>query len=152
MEGWVTTLEDVTSTGDVTQIYPSWAPAGTAYASATNGQLMRYPCGGTLFNIQIETDGTNSGILQLYDVSGAELGADVSSATTITNAEITAAITAGTAKLIYEQNFASTPTTPINVSPRGFMKGLAGRFVSTGGQIKLNLVVKGGFRLTTKLG
>ncbi len=152
MEGWVTTLSHVTSTGDVTQIYPSWAPAGVAYASATNGQLMRYPCEGTLFNIQIETDGTNAGVLQLYDISGAQQGADVSSAAVITNTQLAAAITAGTAKLIYEQNFASTPTTPINVSPRGFMKGLAGRFVASGGEIKLNLVVKGGFRLTVKVG
>lgn len=152
MEGWVCTLEDVTSTGNVTQIYPDWAPAGTAYASATNGQQMRYPCSGVLFNIQIETDGTNAGILQLYDISGEQAGADVSSATTITNAQLVAALAAGNAKLIYEQNFASTPTTPINVSPRGFMKGLAGRFVASGGEIKLNMVVKGGFRLTTKVG
>jgi len=155
MEGWVCTLTGVAATGDVTQLYPVWASAGVDPASATNGQIMRYPCGGVLYNIQIETDGSTAGSLELYDISGAELGIDVSSADVITDTQLDTAIAANNAKLIYEQNFSATPSTPINVSPRSIMKGLAARYVQTGGTggtIKLNLVVKGGFRKTVKVG
>ena len=155
MESWVITLTGVAADGNVTQLYPAKCSAGIAPGSATNGQQIRRPCNGTLYNIQIKTDGTTSGSLELYDIDGAKAGADVSSLTVITDTQLDAAITAGDASLIFDQNFAATPTTPISVSPRGFMKGLAARYVQsggTGGTIVVNLVVSGGYRKTTKVG
>ena len=155
MESWVITLTGVAANGNVTQLYPAKCTAGTAVASATNSQQIRQRTNGTLYNVQIKTDGSTAGALELYDIDGNQGGADVSSATTITDTQLDALIASGDASLIFDQNFASTPTTPITVSPRGFMKGLAGRYVQsggTGGTITINLVVSGGYRKTTKVG
>lgn len=155
MEGWTQALTGVAADGDCEQIYPAWAAVGTDPAAATNGQWIRQPCEGILYNLQIMTDGSTAGALELYDMSGHERGINVSSAVAITDTQLDAAIAAGDAKLIFNQNFAATPTTPINISPRSFSKGLVGRYVQsggTGGTITLNLVVQGGFRRTQKVG
>lgn len=149
-EGWVCPLTAVAATGDVTQLYPAWVSAGVAKAGSTNGQLIRRPLQGALHSIQVEADGSNGGVIQIYDIDGGQNGADVSSATAITDAQLTAAITAGRAKLIFEQQFAGTTGSgPINAPGvyRAFLKGLAARMVMdtpTGG-CKLNLVVGGGY-------
>lgn len=155
MEGWVQALTGVAADGDCEQIYPSWAAVGADPATVTNGQWLRCPCEGILYNLQIMTDGSAAGALELYDFNGADAGANVSSLVAITDTQLDAAITAGNARLIYNQNFAATPTTPINISPRSFQKGLVGRFVQSGGSggvITLSLVVQGGFRRTQKVG
>ena len=59
------------------------------------GQQVRQPCEGQLISLQVCSDGTNAGILELYDISGRELGVNVSSATAITDAVLDAAIAAG---------------------------------------------------------
>lgn len=152
MERWVCPVSIGLADADVKQLYPAWAAAGTNPATATNGQQIRTPIEGILFSLQLMTDGTNSGILELYDISGIEIGADVSSATAITDTQLDAAITAGKAKLIYNQNFLSSPTVPLGLGYAAFQKGLAARAVGATGTVTLNLVVEGGYRYTTKVG
>ena len=101
--------------------------------------------------MQVETDGTNPGTIELWDISGIEIGVDVSSAAALTAAQVSAAITAGKAKKIYEQNFTAAPTTPIGIGYASFQKGLAARLISSG-TCTLNLVVSGGCRKTEKIG
>lgn len=153
-EGWVCPLTAVASTGDVTQLYPAWVSAGVAKAGSTNGQLIRRPLQGALHSIQFESDGTNGGTVQIYDIDGGMVGADVSSATAITDAQLTTAINNGWAKLIFEQNFSGTPGSQVISAPgvfRAFLKGLAARFTNDAagpgpqGSCKLNLVVGGGY-------
>lgn len=153
MEGWSgISLTAVTSTGNLTQVYPTWAPTGTAKASATNGQQIKGPCEGILYQVQVKTDGTNGGTIELWDANGDDAGADVSSATTVTNAQLTTLQSMGLAKLIYSQNFQAAPTTPFGIGSRAFQRGLLARFVAASGTCELNLSVQGGFRLTTKVG
>jgi hypothetical protein len=153
MEAWSgISLGFVAAAGNVTQLYPTWAPAGVDPATATNGQQIRQPIEGVLYSLQVETDGTNGGVIEIWDVNGANAGADVSSATTITDAELDSLAALGLAKLIYSQNFAASGLTPPSAGPRAFQRGLAARFVGAAGLCKLNLVVNGGFRLTTKVG
>ncbi len=151
MERWVCALTGVASTGVVTQLYPPSCSVGVNPATATNGQLIRQPCEGTMYSMQIKTDGVNAGSLELYDISGIEYGEDVSSSNVISNAVLVAALAAGTAKLIYDQNYIASPTTPISISHSAFQKGLAARNVASGA-ISLNLSVSGGYRKTTKVG
>lgn len=140
------------STGDLTQLYPTWATVGINPATATNGQLIRRPVGGSLETLQVETDGTNGGIIQIWDLTGLDIGADVSSGTTVTNAQLVLLQAAGKAKLIYEQNFVASAVTPApGAAFRHFQKGLAARAIGSG-TVKLNLVVEGGFILTQKVG
>lgn len=150
-EGWVCPITAVVATGDVTQLYPAWVSAGVAKASSSNGDLLRRPLQGALHSIQVEADGVDGAVIQIYDIDGGQFGADVSSATAITNTQLSAAITAGKAKLIFEQQFAGTTGSgPVNAPGvfRAFMKGLAARMVMddpTAASCKLNLVVSGGY-------
>lgn len=141
------TTSIVAADGNVQQLYPNYAAAATNPATATTLQQVRMPCEGQLISLQVASDGTNAGILELYDISGHDLGIDVSSATTITDTQLDAAITAGKAKLIVYQNFAGSGLTPWSpVGPASFMKGLAVRAVGSTGVCTLNLVVHGGYR------
>ncbi len=107
-----------------------------------------------MHSLQIETDGTNGGIIEIWDVNADDLGVDVSSSLTptFTNANLVSLQALNRAKLIYTQNFAATGITPPTTGYRTFQHGLAGRFVGAAGACTLNLVVAGGFRLTTKVG
>ncbi len=147
MDRWVTDLTIVAATGVVTQLYPSYAAAGALPATALTSEEVRMPCEGQLISLQVATDGINAGTLELYDISGQTLGIDVSTTTVITDAQLDAAITAGKAKLILEQNFAGSGLTPWSpVGPASFMKGLAARAVGASGTCTLNMVVHGGYR------
>jgi hypothetical protein len=150
MEPWTIALAGVAADGNVTQLYPALCTAGTDPASATHGQLIRRTNAGTLYKLQIKTDGTNAGTLELYDISGIELGIDTSSATTITDAQLDTAISAGNARLIYSQNYVATGVTPGDLGPISFLKGLAARNVASG-TITLNMSVKGGYEKVEKL-
>lgn len=137
----------VASTGTVTQLYPDYATTGIDPSTATPAQQVRMPTEGQLISVQVASDGTNAGTLEIYDISGHELGINVSSATAITDTQLDAALAAGKAKLILEQNFAGSGLTPwAPVGPASFMKGLAARAVGSTGTCKLNLVVHGGYR------
>lgn len=152
MEGWVVPLTAVTTaTGDLTQVYPSFCPAGVNPAVAVLGDQIRQPLGGKLYSTQIQTDGTNGGIIELWDVNGEDIGANVSSATTITNAQLVALQALGKAKLIYSQNFQASPITPFNAGYKGFAHGIAARFIASAGVCNLDLSVGGGFFFRTKL-
>lgn len=151
MEGWVVQLSSVANNGDITQLYPAWAAAGADPSTATLGDQIRQPIEGQIISLQVRTDGTNGGYVELWDANGALGGADVSSDDEISDAEMAAMISAGNAKLIYTQNFVALPETPINMGWKGFLKGLAARFVGTGGVCYLNIVVNGGYRYITKL-
>lgn len=153
MEGWSgIALTAVTSTGNLTQVYPTTCTAGIAKASATNGQLIRGPTEGILYQVQIETDGTNGGTIELWDANGDDAGADVSSAATVTNAQLVTLQSMNVAKLIYRQNFQAAPTTPFGIGSRAFQRGLLARFVASAGTCYLNMSVQGGCRKTEKVG
>lgn len=153
MEAWAgITVADSAFDGDLTQLYPTWATVGVNPATATNGQQIRQPIEGIMYSLQVQTDLTNAGVIEIWDVNGADGGADVSSAAAITNAQLLVAISKGLAKLIYSQNFLATGITPPTTGPRAFQRGLAARFVGAAGDVKLNMAVTGGFRLTTKVG
>jgi len=153
MEAWSgLSLSAVAATGDLKQLYPSWAPNGVSRASATNGQLIKGPVEGILYSVQIATDGANAGTIEIWDVNGDDIGANVSSLTAITDAQLVLLQTAGKAKLMYSQNFISSPTVPPTTGFRTFQHGIAARFVGGAGTCSLNLVVVGGFRLTEKVG
>lgn len=144
-----------TNNGDGIQLYPAWVTAGVAKATSSNGQLLRRPLQGALHSIQIEPDGSNGGSLQIYDMDATSEGADVSSAATVTAAQIAAALAATPprAKLLFEQTFAGTVGSGIVNAPginRAFMKGLVARFgngagAAAAGSCTLNLVVDGGY-------
>lgn len=143
-------LEDVTATGNLKQLYPSYCPDGAARgAGRTPGVAIREPTGGTLLNVQVMTDGTNGGTIELWDVNGVDGGIEVSGAgnTTITDTQLDTLAAAGRAKLIWRQNVVADGTTPPMATPRTFLHGLAARFIASGGQVELNLVVDGGYRL-----
>ena len=43
---------------------------------------------GAVVSLQVETDGTNGGIIQLWDINGLDIGANVSFLDVITNAQL----------------------------------------------------------------
>lgn len=155
MEGtdaWVVPLTAVAASGNVTQLYPVWATPGVTLATSSNGELVRRTSEGALHSVQVKTNGVDGGTLEIYDIDGQQWGADVSASDQITNAQLTAAIAAGKAKLIYNVSFAGTvgslPASAPSVVGRGFLHGLAARFSNAGpaGAITLNLVVSSGHR------
>lgn len=150
-QAWVASLTAVAADGNATQLYPTFCPTGTAKASASPGDQIRKPCEGKLHSLQVETDGSNGGLLQVYDISGEEAGANVSSLAVITNAQLTAMISSGKARLIFEKTFAAaTGAETVGMGQfRSFAKGLAARFSNAGptGTCELNMVVTGGYRL-----
>jgi hypothetical protein len=130
--GFVVALTGVAADGDLKQIYLQYTPTGTSKATATPAQLVREPCEGELIGAQFATDGTNGGTIELWDVAGDDGGADVSTADTITDAQLQVAIAKGVARLIYSQNLVATGVTPPFPSYFRFMRGLAARWVSDG--------------------
>lgn len=125
-------LTGVTSTGNLRQIYPAYAPVGIAKATATPAQMVREPMEGELIGAQFATDGTNGGTIELWDVAGDDGGADVSTTDVITNAQLVVAQNKGLARLIYSQNLVGTGVTPPFPSYFRLMRGLAARWVSSG--------------------
>ncbi len=148
MEGWGgLSLPVVTATGNLTQLYPNFAPAGAALPVPPGGVLRR-PQGGRVGQMSIQSDGMNGGVIEVWDISGLDAVADVSSGTTITNAQLVSLKALGKAKLLWSQNFAGTPTIPAAGSLAfGFLRGLAARFVGTTGAMSLNIIAEGGYTL-----
>jgi hypothetical protein len=140
-------LSAVTSTGNLTQLYPASCTAGTG--ANTMGNEKRGPCEGILVNAQVETDGIDGGLIELWDVNGADAGADVDTATVITNAQLAAMVAAGKARIMYAQNFSGGSGSRLAIAHGvTFAHGLAGRFVAAAGSCSLNLIVSGGCRKT----
>lgn len=132
-------------TGDLTQLYPPWAATGANPATATPANQVRQPCEGELTGLQVCTDGTNGGVIEIWDIAGDRVGADVSQATVITDVQLTAAIARGIARLLYRQEILGSGETPPFPPYFRFMQGLAARWISSG-DCTLNLNVNGGFR------
>lgn len=146
-------LTFVAASGNLTQLYPSWINDGKGNATggdpavAGPGTLLRKPCEGELISVQVSTDGTNGGTIEIWDIAGDDAGADVSQAAVITNAQAVALKAAGKARLLYTQNVVASGVTPPAANYQGrFMRGLAARFVSAAGACTLNIVASGGFR------
>ena len=154
-DAWVVDLTAVSATGNLTQLYPTWLTAGVNPASATAGQEIRRTNKGTLNACQIRTDGTNAGYIEIWDLNGADVGADVSSAAVVTNAQLIALQALNRAKLIWTQNFTATSgaATP-SMWGKPFMHGLAARFVNSGptGTCTVIADVEMGFMKTTSAG
>lgn len=148
MQGWgALAIPFGTATGNLTQLYPNWAPVGDALPIAPNG-LLRRPEGGRVGQVSIKSDGVNGGVLELWDLTGLDLPADVSSLTVITNAQLLTLQSRGLAQLVWSQNYGASPTVPAAGSLAfGFMKGLAARNVATAGTASLNIIAEGGYSL-----
>lgn len=146
-EPWVVDLTAVTASGNLTQCYPLKCSPGGVYPTAVWPAQIRRPTEGVLYSAEVETDGQNGGEIQIYDISGIDALADVSSTTAITNTQLTTLIASGKAQLIYSQRFAAdVGAKTVGLSPRSFNRGLAARFVGSSGACKLNLVVLGGYK------
>lgn len=151
------TLTKASGTGDATitfsmsATYP-FAQRGVAIPT-TAGQLYRRPAGGQFGQISVETDQTDGGVIQLFDINGLDVGADVSNGEFITNAQLLTGTNNNFAKLIWEQNFASSPgATLVWNWSQGFLRGLAARFVGSAGTCKLNVIGDGGFQYLISAG
>ena len=143
---WVIELNAGGASGDLTQLYDPQMPVGAVVAGAGNpGDLVRKPSEGQLHSIQVQPDGSNGGTVELYDISGEDIGADVSTADAITDAQLTTLLAAGKARLMWTQTFAANAAN-VKAETRlnNFSKGLAARFVAAMGTVKLNIVVDGG--------
>lgn len=151
-------LTAVAASGNLTQLYNASCTAGTAIASANHGDTLRKPAGGHLLSAQVQTDGTNGGTIEIYDINGLEAGADVSAGTAITNSQLATALAAGRARLIWSQDFsadAGARTASARIMP--FLHGLAARYVNVvegtpTGACWLNIVADGLGLKTTKIG
>jgi hypothetical protein len=140
-------LTAVAATGDLTQLFPTFAAVGSA--ATTSGALRRRACEGTLLGCEVEPDGANGGELELWDLNGADVGANVNTAVAITNAQLVALQALGLARLMYSQKFTATAGARLAFSHAiPFSKGLAARYVSATGTCELNLRVDGGYRYT----
>jgi hypothetical protein len=138
-------LNGVLADGDLTQLYPPSANAGGNPATTGPGGFIRQPCEGELLGFQVCTDGTEGGVIEVWDIAGDRAGADVSQSDVITDAQLDAAILSGRAKLLYKQNILGTGDTPPFPPYFRFMQGLAARWISDG-DCSLNLNVNGGYR------
>lgn len=156
MTPWVITLNAVLQTGNLTQLYPASCSAGSG--ASTSGTEVRQPCEGVLVNCQVEPDGVNGGEIQLWDVNGADAGADVNTGTTITDTQLNTLIAAGKARQIYGQKFSGSSGARLAIAYGvSIMHGIAARYInpptgSATGTLDLNLVVSGCARKTQIVG
>lgn len=148
MEGWGgIPLVGVAAAGNLTQLYPNFVTPGDALPIAPGGTLLS-PKGGKVGQVSIQTDGTNGGYVELWDLSGLYVPVDVSSLKVVTNANLVALQAKGRAKLIWSQNFAAMPAAPVAWAlAMGFMWGLAARFVqpAVGAYCNVNIIAEGGY-------
>lgn len=147
MDAFTSALTAVTATGNLKQIYKPECTPGPG--TGVSGTQKRQPCEGVAWNVEVKTDGVNGGTIELYDMNGADVGADVDTLDVITNAQLTAAVAAKKARLMWSQQFAGSGTARLAVN-RGttFAKGLAARFSNAGpaGTCTLNVQWDGGER------
>lgn len=155
MEAWggITLTGVADNTGVLTQLYPTKCSAETADSAsspAASKSTIRKPTGGRVGNISIQTDGADAGTLEIWDISGWENGADVSSGTAITNAQKNTAVTNQRAQLLWSQNFAATPSAPAPwMLAFGFQFGLAARYIGAG-TCNITVTAEGGYYKTTR--
>lgn len=149
MDAFTVNLTAVSSTGNLKQVYsPKCTPGAGTGAS---GSQKRQPNEGVLWNAEVKTDGTNGGTIEIYDINGADIGADVDTLDAITNAQLTSLLASGKATLMWTQSFAGSGSARLAIT-RGttFSKGLAARFWNAGvvGTCVLNIQWDGGQKKT----
>ena len=136
-------------TAALTQIYPASCTAGSGATSM--GTLIRTPMEGVITNMSVESDGTNGGEIEIWDVNGDDIGADVNTSNVITQAQLTALLALGKARLIWSQKFLGSTAGRIPYAgTSNFVHGLAARYINAvvgvaTGVCDLNLTVDGGF-------
>ena len=136
------------TTGNATQLYPASCSAGSG--ATTKGTQIRRPMGGVTTSISIQTDGTDGGIIEIWDVCGSDGGADVNTLAAITATQLNALVAAGMARLIWSENFTGTSAAPMrSTQPINFVHGLAARYINSTGTCKVNVFADGGFCYTT---
>lgn len=146
----------VASNGVATQLFPttianSACTSTATYPPAAAGKIRR-PTSGTLRSMEVTSDRTNAGVLELWDVAGQDRGASNnvnSGGDTMTDAYLSA-----NGRLIAKINIdpAGGAGVPLswNLGDLHFSKGLAARFVNGGptGAVFLAPDVDGGFMVT----
>jgi hypothetical protein len=140
----------VAATGDATQLFPNTiaTTVSTATYPPVGGGLVRRPTDGTLLKLHITPDGTNGGLVEVWDVAGLDRGAtnNVNDATALTNAYLVA-----NGRKLAEMRITGTSTDDYDVSLNlqnfNFIKGLAVRFVNAGptGKVTVTPFVAAGF-------
>ena len=148
MNSQVVTLTAVTSTGNLTQIFPAGMTAGPG--TGAPGSMKRMTSSGCLFRAEVCPDGANGGVLELWDVDGSDGGANVDTGTTITNAQlnVSLALSPRRARLIYTQSFSGAGAGDVraqSIVPAGLHInwGLAARFIGAAGTCSLNVSMEG---------
>lgn len=147
----------VASTGDATQLFPVQCAVGastqTEYPPAAPGGFVRTAIDGRIGKLLIESDGLNGGYCEVWDVAGLREGAagnnNVNNDGTTTSILLTNAYLAANGTLL-----ATVQVKPdVEGGPFGykvenipFNKGLAVRFVSDDGHVKVSPFIEGGFR------
>ena len=145
----------VASSGVVTQLFPSTLIAAslggtdlvltTTYPPAGGG-LVRRPTSGRTEKVSVTSDGVNGGIVEFWDVAGADRGAtnNVNNANTMTDAFVVA-----NGRLIFKMFITGTAThgseLSANIDNVEFAQGLAVRFISGAGTISVAPYIEGGF-------
>ena len=66
-DSWVVALTAANATtGSIVQLFPTWAPTGVdPFSSHAAGSQIRRPVEGILENVQIQSDGTNGGVIEV---------------------------------------------------------------------------------------
>lgn len=151
-QSWgIITVSAVASNGVATQLFPDTVSTGGSTAAAyppVGGGNVRRATEGYCEKFKIVPDGTNGGIVEVWDVAGLDRGAtnNVNDGTSLTDAYLTAngrlidkfRIT-GSAEQPYETNFA--------IHHHRFHNGLAVRFVGGAGSIDVIPFVENGFMI-----
>ena len=135
METWGNpiTVSNGAADGDLKQLYPDWATAGTG--ATTAGTKRRIPTEGTLYHCQVFPSSAQGGIFELWDIGGEPEGAtnNTDTGTAITDAYLQAKIARNKAKLIWRIGFKGDDglTTKTWWQKIPVTHGLAARFINT---------------------
>lgn len=160
MTPWVVTVTNVVDTsGVITQLYPSFVSAGVD--TLTLGARVRQPTDGVLLECSIYPVDAFGGILELWDVAGPITGSNnVNSGTDFLNTYLTAQVSRGRARKIWEQAFkADSGLTTKKFTQRVPVAfGLAARIIDNSGgggagsqDYKLNIVASGCYRVVERI-
>lgn len=141
----------LSTTGNLTQLFPTYYAAGTG--SSSQGTAIRSCTDGKLLRVDINPSDSVGGRLELWDIAGQTFGAsgvNTNLYTQLTEAYRSAQATLGQAKLMWSIDFKgdSANATKTFATPTPVMRGLAARFIyadaaENSKAIQLNLVVEG---------
>jgi hypothetical protein len=146
------TLDNVTATGDLKQLFPSFVTAGSG--STAMGTLRRKSTEGVLYRIDIDPSDAVGGYFELWDLAGRPYGAsnNIDTGTVLTDAYLLAEQTAGRARLIWRVDFKGDPglANKTFATRVPFTFGLVGRYVNPFDavgtkEIYVNIVAEGGY-------